>query len=72
MSLVKLYSIAFDVLLGLNFFGTIGAVFGAAISQGDIKMTVIMGGLNTLVILLARVYGYSLAERRRKKNGKLI
>lgn len=64
--LIKRYCMTFDILLALNFFGTVAAVFGAAVSDGDIKMTVIMGALNTLVIILSRIGGYEVKRDRKE------
>lgn len=64
--LVKRYSVIFDILLCINFMGVVGAALGAAISDGDIKLTVILGALNTLVIVISRVLSYNAAERGKR------
>ena len=46
--------------------GVVGAALGAAISDGDIKLTVILGALNTLVIVISRVLSYNAAERGKR------
>jgi len=53
--MAKRYSIALDILVGFNFIAVIAATFGAAISEGDIKLTVILGAVNVFTILVARL-----------------
>lgn len=53
--IIKKYSIALDILICINFFGVMAAALGAAISDGDIKLTVILGAINTVTIVLTRV-----------------
>ena len=65
--IIKRYCVAFDILLCLNFMGVVGATFGAAISDGDVKLTVILGAINTVVIILARVSSYGIAEKKRRR-----
>ena len=60
---LKKYSMFLDILLGLNFFCVMAAALGAAISDGDIKLTVILGALNVTAILICR-----LSDKGVKKN----
>lgn len=56
---MKKFCMTFDILLALNFVGVLAATFAAGISDGDAKLTVIMGALNTLIIILTRISSYN-------------
>lgn len=64
---LKKYSMTFDILLALNFMGVLAATFAAGITNGDARLTVINGALNTLIIILCRVSSYNYGVDKKKE-----
>ena len=49
------YSVFFDLLLGLNFVCVVSVALGAAISDGDAKIAIIISAINVFMVLLCRL-----------------
>lgn len=62
---MKKYSITMDLLLGLNFVSIIAVALAESITNGDAKLTIILGTLNTFTILICR-----MTDKERKNEDK--
>lgn len=62
---MKKYSITMDLLLALNFVSIIAVSLAESITNGDAKLTIILGTLNTFTILICR-----MTDKERKNEDK--